>query len=129
VKKREYQPIKPMSRLGATKALASSDPEQVSSALLSLAIHDSDWQWVQEVCLSALGHESYEVHATAALCVSHLARLHHYLDLDRVLPALDRLKTDARLSGRVEDVLDDLWMSLPAQRQQMAPRTHPPPPH
>jgi hypothetical protein len=129
VKKREYQPIKPMSRSGAIQALASSDPQQVSGALLSLAIHDSDWHWVQDVCLSALGHESYKVQATAVLCFSHLARLHHNLDLERVLPALDRLKTDQRLSGRVDDVLDDLWMSLPAQRQQMSPRTHPPSPH
>jgi hypothetical protein len=48
------------------------------------------------------------IRATAALCIGHVARIHRVLDLDRVLPALQRLQSDPEVGWRVADVIDDI---------------------
>jgi hypothetical protein len=69
---------------------------------------DSDWRFVQELCLKLLNDRDSDVVATAILSLGHLARLHHELTLDRVRPALEGLKKGPRYSGRVDDTFDDI---------------------
>ena len=90
--------------------LASADLRKRVDALLSLALYDSDWRWVQDQCLRLLADSEEDIVATAILGLGHLARLHQRLDLERVLPPLITLQADQRFSGRVSDAFADIRM-------------------
>jgi hypothetical protein len=103
-----YERIEPMSREDALERLKLPDGPAKARALLSLAFHDPDWRWVQNLCLDAMTNSDAGVRGTAALCLGHVARIHKQLDLDRVLPALQQLQDDPEIGWRVKDAIDDI---------------------
>lgn len=92
----------------ALAALSSPDPRAKVDALLSLALYDDDWKLIQEHCLQLLDDPDPDVVATAVLCFGHLARRSGHLDIERVVPALNTLRFNPAVAGRVKDVLDDI---------------------
>ena len=108
-----------LSRKQATDDLASADSRKRKDALLSLALYDSDWRWVQDQCLRLLADSEEDVVATAILGLGHLARLHQRLDLDQVLPRLKTLQADPRFGGRVSDAYDDIRMFVPDSKERV----------
>lgn len=83
--------------------------------LVRLAFHDSDWRWVQSRCLEYSGHPDADVRGAAVTCLGHIARIHRQLDLDEVLPVLERLHRDPDLFGHAEDSLNDIEHFMPAE--------------
>ena len=108
-----------LSRKQATDDLASADSRKRVDALLSLALYDSDWRWVQDQCLRLLADSEEDVVATAILGLGHLARLHQRLDLDQVLPRLKTLQADPRFGGRVSDAYDDIRLFVPDSKERV----------
>jgi HEAT repeat protein len=107
-----YQDVGSITREQAEQALRSGSPEARTEALLSLAYHDRDWEWVQERCIQSAHDEDPGVRGMAALCFGHLARIHRQLNLDRVLPVLHGLQKDPEVAWRVNDALDDIEVFL-----------------
>lgn len=103
-----YERIPEMTREEALALLKAADGLSRSRALLSLALYDPDWRWVQNLSLALIEDPHSDLKGTAALALAHLARIHRTLDLDVVLPALERLKNDKNIGGRVEDALSDI---------------------
>ena len=103
-----YEPIPEMTRDEALGLLKAPDVLSRSKALLSLALYDPDWRWVQNLSLALIDDPDANLKGTAALALAHLARIHRTLDLDAVLPALERLKNDEVIGARVEDALSDI---------------------
>ncbi|PYC73334.1 hypothetical protein C7C45_06510 [Micromonospora arborensis] len=83
--------------------------------MVGLALHDADWRWCQDFYLRVLDHPEEDVRATAAICLGHLARIHHQLDTDIVLPALRARLRDPEVGGTVEDAIADIeqFLALP----------------
>lgn len=102
-----YHDVDPIDRTEAERALASEDPQRINHALLSLALHDPDWRWVQERILVFLGHRDPEVRGLAATCLGHLARIHGQID-ERAVAALLALRGDPLVRARAEDALEDI---------------------
>lgn len=98
----------PMQKSEAQAAFASQDREQRALALLACALHEPDWRWVQAWCLRFTEDPDVVLRGLAVTCLGHLARIHRELDLELVMPVLERLRADPQLSGRVEDALDDI---------------------
>lgn len=99
-------------RATAEQQLTSTDPLVVAETLVSLALHEADWRWVQARCADAASHASPHVLAVVPTCFGHLARIHGTIDWAIVEPVLDRLGTDPELAGRVEDARDDFEVFL-----------------
>ncbi|MDE2510198.1 MAG: hypothetical protein KGL74_03660 [Elusimicrobia bacterium] len=106
--KRTYEEMPPISRAEAAKAFKSDKTDDIVRALIRLALNDSDWRWVQGHCLSFLKHKDRWVRGAAAISLGHLARIHGQLDLDVVIPELERLSTDPKMDGKAQDALDDI---------------------
>ena len=106
----KYTEVLPISREEADNALNSRNPEIVCDGLLRLTYHDSDWQWVQNLCLHFIKSENIQIRSLAVTCLGHLARIHHTLDIEQVIPILKNLLHDKEIAGRVEDALDDIEM-------------------
>jgi len=107
-----YQEVEPISREDANKAFMSGNTSDICYALVSVTFHNSDWQWVQGKCISFLQKDDKDVQSLAVTCLGHLARIHHRLDLDMVLPLLNNLQQNPELKGCVEDALDDIQMYI-----------------
>ena len=105
-----YHDVPEITREQAERALSSGSVEEISHALAALAFHEPDFRWVQELCLNYLDSSDRQIGGLAATCLGHLARIHKAIDKDRVLAALRRRLTDAELSGRIEDAIDDIEM-------------------
>jgi len=105
---RTFENPEPISRANAEAQLRSTDSATRVKTLLSTAYHDDDWRWVQDRCLAMLDDPHVDVRAMAALCLGHLARIHHRLELDRVVPALTALLDTAVVGSRARDALDDI---------------------
>lgn len=91
----KYFHVVPVTRAEAERAFASGDPTRIVAALLGIAYHDPDWEWVQEKCIGFAGDPRPNCRQVAALCFGHLARIHGKLDTTRVGPVLDKLRCDS----------------------------------
>lgn len=98
-----------MSHEEATRLLASDLESNVAAALISIGLNEQDRIWAQNTCLKYLESESKSVAASAITALGHIARRQGGLDLDAVLPALEKVKEKfPSLEGTVADTLDDI---------------------
>ncbi|MGP7996181.1 MAG: hypothetical protein ACLPKI_02410 [Streptosporangiaceae bacterium] len=104
----KYEAMHPISRDEAERMAASGDANDICRAIISLALFDDDWRWVQDWSLQLAVDERSQVRGCAATSLGHLARIHGVLDLDRVIPVLERLAEDHEAGGRAEDALGDI---------------------
>lgn len=106
----KYEEPQPMSRDDADDELKSNDASRISTALVSLTLHDEDPLWLEDLLLRHLDHEDAWVRGIAANCLGQVARLHRRLNLDKVIPALQKLLQDPATAGKASDSLDDIAM-------------------
>ena len=114
---RRYQDVPAMTRDEAEAFLMNGTEQQLCKTLVSIALHDPDWQWVQARCLHFARHQSAAVRSVAALSLGHLARIHRVLDADAVLPVLHELARTPDTRGQAEDALDDIRIFLSAGQE------------
>lgn len=106
----DFGAVDPISQIEAMESLASGDPVDVCKALVAIAFHESDWRWAQDRCLELLRSSDPSISGLAATCLGHIARIHRKIDKDIVLPALQALRADPDIGGRVDDAIDDISM-------------------
>lgn len=100
----------PINRSEAENIFSRGSTDEICDALLAITFYEEDWKWSQMQCLHFLGHSDSNVSGLAATCLGHIARIHHKLDKELVITALlDRLK-DSKISGQIQDALDDIEM-------------------
>ena len=105
-----YEEPREYTREEAAKIFASEDVNSICSMMVGLAYHDKDWKWVQDHCLRLSCHADPQFRYIAALCISHLARIHGELDLAKVRPMLLGLEQDPEQSVRASatDMIEDV---------------------
>lgn len=106
--KKVYKRTPPLARQEAEMAFSSGSPEQITDALVRVALNDPDWRWVQEKCLTFLDSPESDVRRLAVTCLGHLARIHGELDREKVVRLLNNLRHDDQIGGSVEDALEDI---------------------
>lgn len=112
---RQYVPVKQRTREQTEKMLASADADQIREALWSAAYYDPDWRWVQGKCLYYLTHADLWVRRNAATCLGLLAVFHNKLDVQVVVPALEKAAQEVEVKRWAEDSLADIRHSLKLQ--------------
>mgnify|MGYP000845725764 FL=1 len=109
----EYHNIPSIDRKTALAIFESNNVEKICHALLSITFYDSDWRWVQEICLKLLASDNHNISSLAATCLGHIARIHKTLDKDRVVSALySKINTCQENKGSIEDALEDIEIFL-----------------
>jgi hypothetical protein len=104
-----YHEIFPLSRPELERLIESGNETAITDALLSAAYYDSDWHWVQDLCLRFMDHADRGIRSNAVICLGHLARIHRALDVEVVLPELAALKTeDPSLVPWIEEAIEDI---------------------
>jgi hypothetical protein len=104
----QYQAVTPIRRAEAIQTFTSGDAWNICDALVRVAYFDPDWRWVQSKCIEFSSHPDAAVRIVTATCLSHVARIHRKLDLDKVLPVLRSLLDDPEVNGTAEDALEDV---------------------
>lgn len=75
-----------------------------------MSLNDDDWTWAETKCLTALLDKREIVRAAAITSLGHLARIHHKVTKELVVPELETLTSDPQLGGIAEDALEDIFM-------------------
>ncbi len=102
----------PIDRETAASIFENGNPDKICDALVRAAHFDPDNQWVEKKCMEFTRNKNDNVKKTAIICLGHLARIHNSLNLKKLFPLLEELKSDPELTGYVEDALDDIHMFI-----------------
>jgi hypothetical protein len=103
-----YDEPKAVTRAEAERALASSDPAAVASALIAAVLTLDDRAFLEKKISALARHQSPAVRRAAAVAVGHLVRLHADADVGRARALLEELTKDPATAGAAADALDDL---------------------
>lgn len=93
-----YEALHPATRSELTRQLESDDPDTVSHALYVAAKWEEDWKWVQDQCLKYLNSTEISVRWAAATCLGNLALLRRPLEVQSVVPALEKATKDPSIA-------------------------------
>ena len=110
----DYEELNPIERAEALLDIDSGDRDRVCTALTRLALHDPDPEWLEGLLMANLGNPDPWVRGVAALCLGHVARIHGRLDLDTVIPSLERLLEDPETEGYASNAMSDIRMFVPS---------------
>lgn len=114
----EYDEMPAISREELSVELDSGAPERISRALIRVAFHDADRAWIEDLLVEYLVHANSQVRGVAATCAGHVARIHHGLDLARILPLLEHLLRKPETAGKAQDALDDIEIFITRGEKQ-----------
>jgi hypothetical protein len=108
----QFETVQPIDRPTALEAIRAGAPLDRSRALVSLAFHDPDLPFVEDLCLKLLDRDpDPSLQSTAALCLGHLARIHGQLHRARAISAIRAFaEANPSLAGRAQDAIDDIQM-------------------
>jgi hypothetical protein len=106
----KYEQPRPRSRDELASDLSSDDPHRVATAIIAAALHENDRRYVEDLIVQLLEHPDAWVRGASAIAAGHIARIHRSLDIDRIVPMINRLLKDSRTSGKAQDALDDILM-------------------
>lgn len=98
MKNMKYERVLPATREELSRLLKSDSPEDVARALYAATTYDEDWSWVQDQCLEALTSPEVSVRWAAATCLGDLAFLRRPLNIEAVVPALEKATKDAEIA-------------------------------
>ncbi|MBA2367845.1 MAG: hypothetical protein H0V82_02335 [Candidatus Protochlamydia sp.] len=105
-----YEEPKEVNRNEVLKKFSSGESNEICNALVSMAFYDEDWKWSQDQCLNFLEHSDSNVRGVAATCLGHIARIHQFIERERVENALTLHLKDKEISGTVMNALSDIKM-------------------
>ena len=88
------------------QAFLGDDPRTIHDALISAAYWDQDWKWAQDKCLEFAKSPSEVVRAGAAYAFGLIAVFHAKLEMDAVLPVLEKLREDPATRPYAEGSLE-----------------------
>ena len=77
-------------------------------ALTNAALYESDRGYVEGLIMRFLQHPELWVRGVAAIVAGHVARIHHALSKDEIVPLIETLLEDPRTSDKAQDALDDI---------------------
>jgi oligoribonuclease NrnB/cAMP/cGMP phosphodiesterase (DHH superfamily) len=82
---------------------------KVTDNLLDITFNHEDWEFVQNECLRNIEKNEYlDIVRLSITCLGHIARIHNYIDKEKVLSILAEKINEKELSGFVDDALDDI---------------------
>ena len=114
----DYDQPEPISRTEIERQIATDTAEAICPALVSAALFEGDWRWVEALCLRMARDPRPDVRACAVVSLGHLARIHGALHVDQVIPLLNELVDDPQIGGRAEDALDDIRMFIGSPQRE-----------
>jgi hypothetical protein len=91
----KYELISELSRCEIEEAIARDDRERLQAAVLSAALHSSDPEWAESICVELARHDHPGIRGNAILGFGHIARLHGRLTERLVKPVIETALGDS----------------------------------
>jgi hypothetical protein len=104
----KYEEVLPITREEAEASLRGGDLEAICRDLVRAAYFVPDWEWVEGWCLTFTVSKDLELRQIAATCLGHIARVHHKIHAEKVVPVLKAMMEDPTLAGIAADALGDV---------------------
>jgi len=106
----KYEQPLPIELPEAEANVASGNPTLIADALLRASLSTIDAAWVEAACLKSLERPELEIRWAALTALGHLVRRYGLQDVGAVLIKVESVRNDPKLSGRANDLLDDIKM-------------------
>lgn len=103
-----YVPVRRRTRQEILASLSAAEPQEIRDALISAAYWDEDWRWAEQQLVKFAEHNDELVLWAVIAGFGFIAAFHGEIDLDVVLPILERLKDRPALAGDVEETLAEI---------------------
>lgn len=105
----EHREIMPINEEEAEEMLKSGGISAMRFALKRIAAN-KNWRWAQDKCLEYIDYDENDIRVAVIQSLGDIARAHKQLDLEKVLPILEKLKNhnDSYVSSAVSDTLTDI---------------------
>lgn len=110
--KPRYEELPVLTRDEIEARLTSEVPMDVVVALLSAGMYSESPAWVEITCLRFMDSPELVVRRAALTALCHLVRIHRSLDLVTLNPRLLQLAQDPAVAGYVEDLRDQIEVSM-----------------
>jgi hypothetical protein len=96
----------------AVREIESGAPDRIALSLLALAFHETDWPWVQNLCVNFSNDLNNNVRGTAIQCFGYIARFRGTLDTEVAVPLVIDALSDSEdfVRGIADDALEDILM-------------------
>lgn len=108
----EYKAITNLTRDEVAIRLLKGDPRELQYVAVSVALFSDDLSWAQEVCVQLAEHPDPLVRGNALLGFGHIARRFGELNLDIIMPIVDRARHDPEeeeyVRFQANDAFDDI---------------------
>ncbi|MDB6056057.1 MAG: uncharacterized protein JWN25_3580 [Verrucomicrobiales bacterium] len=105
---KKLQPISWISKKRAQIIFSGDDFSKIKFTLVRVALYEPDYKWATAQCLNFCDHADGEIRGLAAACLGHIGRVHGTIEMEKVIPVLERLLQDTQTVGRAEDALGDI---------------------
>ena len=93
------------------KMLKSSNELDIPKILVGSINGVDDWEWLQNLCLKYVNHPDFWVSTTAISGLSDIARIHGFLEKEKVLKKISSLK-NPKLKEVIVNTIDDISIFL-----------------
>ncbi len=103
----EYQSFFFDDKQKINQILSNGSDEEIVGAIIGAINGIDDSQWLEEVCLRFLNHSNFWISKAAINGLGDIARIHRYLDTNRVLHALSLIDNE-RLLPIVKQTIQDI---------------------
>ncbi len=113
--KPNYERIEQRTRMELERAFASNDEDAICNAMYSAAQFEPDWRWTQSELIKFLGHNSLPIRRTAVNALGELVLFRGHIDVEIVLPEIQKLRNDSALAPVVKQYLEDVKSRVPIQ--------------
>ena len=110
----KYEKIKQLNQAEIEAAILRNNPDELSIAVLSVALYAEDVAWAEDVCVRLAAHENEKVRGNAILGFGHIARIHGQLTETKVKRLIESAFDDgsAFVRGQAESAEDDVRFFL-----------------
>lgn len=106
----QYKEIPRLKREEVVTRLQGDNVDAKVEAILSAALYDGDYHWVQTQCIQLMNSNNANLQHATVTAIGHVARIHKTIDKASVIPELEKLHANPPLKGTIEDTLDDIKM-------------------
>lgn len=103
----EYENFEITQKDNAKKLIDSGNPELMIQGIIGSINGINDAKWLQSICLNLVYHPNFWVAKTAISGLGDIARIHNWLERDKVFDKLSKIK-EPKLMGVIEVLEDDL---------------------
>ncbi|TDQ22657.1 hypothetical protein [Tenacibaculum caenipelagi] len=103
----KYESYNFQSKEEVNELLSSNNNDEIISALVGAINGIEDRVFLEDICCRFVNHEDFWVSKTAISSLGDIARIYKFIDLEKIIPILQKNKRE-NLKPVIDEVISDI---------------------